>query len=132
MAQRPKSLAETKKKRGAPLKPSPNGSQVAPRRQNKLAITVPKVMQLKSEWWVYILRCSDGTLYTGITTNLERRTHQHNAGRAARYTRSRGPVVLVFHELQPDHGTALRREAAIKLCTRAAKQRLIATHTTQH
>ena len=49
-------------------------------------------------WWVYLLRCADGSLYTGITTDVERRTAQHNTGTGAKYTRSRGPVVPVFRE----------------------------------
>jgi predicted GIY-YIG superfamily endonuclease len=78
-------------------------------------------------WWVYILRCSDDTLYTGITKHLERRTQQHNAGTAARYTRSRGPVVMVYYEQHPDRGAALRREVAIKALSRPAKLTLIAS-----
>lgn len=78
-------------------------------------------------WFVYILRCRDGTLYTGITTDCSRRVQQHNAGTASRYTRSRRPVVLVYRERVSDQGTALRREAAIKKLPRSAKEQLIAT-----
>ena len=79
------------------------------------------------EWWVYILRCRDGTLYTGITTDPERRLAQHNAGTAAKYTRARRPVVMVYREPAKTHGAALRREFAIKKLSRAAKVALIAS-----
>ncbi|MBQ9109703.1 MAG: GIY-YIG nuclease family protein [Oscillospiraceae bacterium] len=78
-------------------------------------------------WWVYLLRCADGSLYTGITTDVERRTAQHNAGTGAKYTRSRGPVVPVFREEGPTKGEALRREAAIKRLPRQEKLKLIQT-----
>jgi putative endonuclease len=74
-----------------------------------------------------MLRCRDGTLYTGITTDWARRVRQHNAGTASRYTRSRRPVVLVYCERVTDQGAALRREAAIKKLPRFAKEKLIAT-----
>ena len=76
-------------------------------------------------WFVYILRCADGTLYTGITKDLARRTQQHNAGTASRYTRSRHPVKLVYQERQRSQGLALRREAAIKKLTRREKLVLV-------
>ena len=75
---------------------------------------------------VYILRCADGSLYTGIAVDVARRVTQHNAGRASKYTRSRRPVELVYRERQPDRGAALRREAAIKALPRSAKEALIA------
>ena len=65
-------------------------------------------------WFVYILRCADGTFYTGITTDVGRRCRQHNEGTASRYTRSRRPVRLVYRERQADQSAALRREVAIK------------------
>ena len=61
---------------------------------------------------VYLLRCADGTLYCGWTTDLERRLAAHNAGRASRYTRSRLPVELAWSQPQPDRGTAMREEVA--------------------
>jgi len=76
-------------------------------------------------WFVYILRCADGTLYTGITKDLARRTKQHNAGTASRYTRSRRPVKLVYQEPQRSQSLALKREAAIKKLTRQTKLALI-------
>lgn len=72
-------------------------------------------------WFVYILRCADGTLYTGITKDLTRRCQQHNDGTAARYTRSRRPVKLVYQEPQRGQSLALKREAAIKKLTRRQK-----------
>jgi putative endonuclease len=80
----------------------------------------------KPRWWVYVLRCADGTLYTGVTTDVSRRLAQHNAGTAARYTRSRGPVEVVHTEPAKGRGPALRREAAIKKLPRAAKLELVA------
>ena len=76
-------------------------------------------------WWVYLLRCGDGTLYTGITDNLPRRLAAHNAGKGAKYTRSRRPVVLVYREQAADRSAALRRERAIKRLTRKQKLELI-------
>ncbi|MBI5480843.1 MAG: GIY-YIG nuclease family protein [Deltaproteobacteria bacterium] len=74
--------------------------------------------------WVYIARCGDGTLYTGVTTDLHRRLAQHSAGRGARYTRGRGGVRLRYCEAAATRGQALRREAAIKRLPRARKLRL--------
>ncbi len=72
-------------------------------------------------WTVYILRCRDGTLYTGITDDLPRRLHAHNTGHGAKYTRGRGPVEPVYRETCPDKSAALRREAAIKKMSRSQK-----------
>ena len=79
------------------------------------------------EWYVYIMRCGDGSLYTGIARNVESRLAAHRSGRGAKYTRGRGPLVLVYVEPQPDKGAALRREAAIKKLTRERKEALIAS-----
>ena len=65
-------------------------------------------------YFVYLLRCSDGTLYTGCTNNLDRRLAAHNAGKGTKYTRSRRPVALVYWEQAADRSAALRRESAIK------------------
>lgn len=73
-----------------------------------------------------MLRCGDGTLYTGATNNLERRLAVHGRGRGAAYTRARLPVTLVWSEPAQDRSAALRREAALKRLTRAEKLRLIA------
>ena len=80
--------------------------------------------------WVYILRCGDGTLYTGWTNDLEKRVRAHAAGRGAKYTRSRLPVELVYREAVPDRGGAMRREAQIKRLTRSEKLALIQEFTT--
>lgn len=79
------------------------------------------------EYVVYILRCSDDTLYTGITTDLERRLSEHNSGTGAKYTRGRGPVTPVWWEKAPDKSAALRRELEIKALPRAEKLKLIGT-----
>jgi predicted GIY-YIG superfamily endonuclease len=76
-------------------------------------------------WCVYILRCADGSLYTGITRNVKRRCRQHNDGTASRYTRSRRPTKLVWQEEQPSQSPALKREATIKAMTRRNKLALI-------
>jgi UV DNA damage endonuclease len=77
------------------------------------------------KWFVYLLRCGDGSLYTGITKDIIRRCEQHNAGTASRYTRSRLPVVLVYQEPQASQGLALKREATIKAMSRLEKESLI-------
>ncbi len=76
-------------------------------------------------WYVYILRCGDGSLYTGITDNIPRRLAAHQAGRGAKYTRGRGPLKLVYQEEVSDKTAALRREIEIKRLKRAEKERLI-------
>jgi putative endonuclease len=75
---------------------------------------------------VYLLRCSDGTLYCGWTTDVERRLAQHQSGRASRYTRARRPVTLALEILVADRSAALREEARIKRLPREAKLALIA------
>ncbi len=78
-------------------------------------------------WYVYMLLCGDGSLYTGCTDNVSRRLAAHQAGRGAKYTRSRLPLTLVYQEPQPDKSAALRREAAIKRLKRPQKLLLIQT-----
>ena len=78
---------------------------------------------------LYILRCGDGTLYTGITNDLPRRLAAHQSGRGAKYTRGRGPLTLVYTELCPDKSSALRRELQIKRLPRRAKESLIAARS---
>ncbi len=77
------------------------------------------------QWHVYMVRCADGTLYTGITKDIVRRVGAHNAGQGARYTRGRRPVALVYQETAPDHGAALKREFAIKKLSLTAKRVLL-------
>ena len=79
----------------------------------------------EAPWHVYILRCADGTLYTGIAKDPAHRLGEHNAGRGARYTRSRLPVELVYEESAADRGSALRREHEIKQLSAADKRELI-------
>ncbi|MDR3349513.1 MAG: GIY-YIG nuclease family protein [Acidaminococcales bacterium] len=74
---------------------------------------------------VYMVRCSDGTLYTGISNRLGERLEKHNLGAASRYTASRRPVRLVYSEPQPDKNSALKREIAIKKLSRADKLKLL-------
>jgi uncharacterized protein (TIGR02453 family) len=81
-------------------------------------------------WFVYLARCGDGTLYTGVTTDLEARERAHNCGRGAAYTRSRLPVAIVHAEASPDRGAALRRELAIKRLTRRDKEALVGDEST--
>lgn len=76
--------------------------------------------------YVYLLECSDGSYYTGWTVNLENRVKSHNAGRGARYTRSRRPVTLVYWETCQDRSQALRREAQLKKFDRKQKEQLVA------
>jgi predicted GIY-YIG superfamily endonuclease len=77
------------------------------------------------QWIVYLLRCFDGTLYTGIAKDVNRRCGQHNAGTASRYTRSRLPVRLVYREAHVSRSSALKREATIKALSRRQKLSLI-------
>ncbi len=77
-------------------------------------------------WFCYLLECADGTLYTGITNDLDKRLAAHNGGTASKYTRSRLPVRLVYAEPHPDRAFASRREAALKKMSRAAKLVLMA------
>ena len=77
-------------------------------------------------WYVYMLRCGDGTLYTGITDDVDRRLAAHRSGKGAKYTRGRGPLELVYTEEQPDKSAALRREMEIKKLRREQKEALIA------
>ncbi len=76
--------------------------------------------------WVYMLRCADGSLYTGWSNDVARRLERHRAGKASRYTASRLPVELVYQAAVADRGAALREEARIKRLRRAAKLSLIA------
>ena len=77
-------------------------------------------------WYLYIVRCADNSLYTGITTDIERRTSEHNSSKlGAKYTRARRPVELVYQELFADRSTVSRRESEIKKMTPAQKRQLI-------
>ena len=85
-------------------------------------------MEEEKEWWIYIVACSDESLYTGITTDRERRIAEHNdSKKGAKYTRNRRPVDLVYSEMHPDRSTASKREYEIKKLSRAEKLKLIST-----
>lgn len=78
------------------------------------------------QWWVYMMRCADGSLYTGVTTDVLRRWLEHNESpRGARYTRARRPVRPVLCVAMPSHATAARLEARLKTLSRARKERLL-------
>lgn len=76
-------------------------------------------------WYLYILECGDGTLYTGVTNDLEKRLEAHRSGKGAKYTRGRGPLELKYQEALESHGEALRREYEVKRLPRKEKLALI-------
>ncbi len=76
-------------------------------------------------WYIYILECKDGMLYTGITDNVQKRMAAHNAGKGAKFTRGRGPLILRYQETCESHSAALQREIQIKRLKRAEKLALI-------
>ena len=80
---------------------------------------------MDKRWYLYILRCGDGTLYTGITTDVDTRLAQHRSGKGAKYTRGRGPLELVYYEDCGTHSEALKRELAVKAMKIEDKRKLI-------
>lgn len=80
---------------------------------------------MEKSWKLYILRCGDGSLYTGITVDVQARLAQHRDGTGAKYTRGRGPLELIYVEDCEDHSVALKREHQIKALTRAEKLALV-------
>lgn len=86
---------------------------------------------MKMNWHVYIIACSDNSLYTGITTDVARRLRQHRSGRGAKYCRGRQPVQLMYLESSHNLSTAMRKEASIKRMTRSNKYLLIASDTNE-
>ncbi len=80
---------------------------------------------MDKKWYVYMLRCGDGTLYTGIAADVQARLAQHRAGKGAKYTRGRTPLELVFTEECADKSTALKRELQIKKLSRPEKMQLV-------
>ena len=80
---------------------------------------------MDNTWKLYILRCGDGSLYTGITTDLDRRLEEHRSGKGAKYTRGRGPLELVYSEECGNHSDALKRELEIKALSKTEKLKLI-------
>ena len=88
--------------------------------------TKPESESKLPEWYVYIIKASDDSLYTGVTTDVQRRFNEHCSGdKGARYFRGRKPLEVVYTETHPDRGSALRREAVIKKLTRVGKLELI-------
>ena len=81
--------------------------------------------RFSDSWFVYLVRCADGSLYAGITKDVNRRCEQHNSGTASRYTRCRRPTCLVYVEAQASQSLALKREAEIKSMSRREKESLI-------
>ena len=82
---------------------------------------------MEKTWWVYILRCGDGTFYAGVATDVAARLETHRSGKGAKYTRSRGPLTLVYTEQCEDKTAAFRREYAIKQLKRSEKAALCET-----
>ncbi len=80
---------------------------------------------MENKWYLYILRCKDNTLYTGITTDVEKRLEAHRSGKGAKYTRGRTPLELVYREQCESHSYALKRELEVKALNRQAKEKLI-------
>ena len=80
---------------------------------------------MESVWYLYILRCGDGTLYTGITTDVEKRLEAHRSGKGAKYTRGRSPLELIYREKCGSHSDALKREVAVKKLSRKQKEMLL-------
>ena len=79
------------------------------------------------QWFVYMLECADCSLYTGVSNDLARRVEKHNAGKGAKYTRSRLPVKLVYSETAPDKGEALKKEIRMKQLSRREKLELVSS-----
>ena len=86
---------------------------------------------MEQPYYVYILHCADGTLYTGVTNDVAHRLKMHNAGKGAKYTRGRAPVTLVYQELCINRAEALRRELAVKRLPRGEKEKLIGSAQTR-
>jgi putative endonuclease len=82
---------------------------------------------LRDDWFLYMIRCAGGQLYTGITTDIERRLAEHQAGKGSKYLRGRGPLELVYRQHIGSRADALRAEAAIKRLGRAGKEALVAS-----
>lgn len=81
---------------------------------------------MKNQWYTYIVKCSDNTLYTGVTTDLERRVNEHNnSDKGAKYTKTRRPVKLVYNETYTDRSSSSKRESEIKKLSRIDKLKII-------
>jgi len=82
--------------------------------------------EIKESWSLYIAECADGSYYTGIAKDVEKRIETHNSGKGSKYTATHGPVKLIFQEPQGDYSAALRREYQVKTLTKQRKMRLVA------
>ncbi len=80
---------------------------------------------MEKQWKLYMLRCADGSLYTGITVDVKRRFAAHSSGKGAKYTRGRGPLELVYEEVCESHSAALQRELQIKALNKEEKETMI-------
>lgn|GEM_PF-592451 len=85
---------------------------------------IGEIRKKSQPWYVYLVRCADDTIYTGITNNVSARIEKHNNGSGAKYTSTRGPVALIYQEKHTDQGSALKRETQIKRWSRARKLKL--------
>ena len=97
---------------------------------NRPLLLLEEIMEEK--WYLYILRCKDNTLYTGITTDVSRRLEAHRSGKGAKYTRGRAPLELVYQECCGTHSEALKRELEIKAMVRGQKEELILNKGNPH
>lgn len=86
---------------------------------------------MEAIWYLYILHCADDTLYTGITTDVQKRLEAHQSGKGAKYTRGRAPLTLVYREICGSHSDALKRELQVKRMTREQKNRMITGENTR-
>lgn len=86
---------------------------------------------MASTWKLYMLRCCDGSLYTGITTDVNARLEAHSTGHGAKYTRGRAPLTVAYTEVCGDHSSALKREIAVKKLTKEQKEALVAAYRSQ-
>jgi putative endonuclease len=90
-------------------------------------------MTQTNTWTIYFLRCNDNSLYTGITTDIKRRLHQHNKTKlGAKYTRARRPVVLVYSETAADKSTASKREYQLRTLTKKQKEKIVSAYSLSH
>lgn len=89
------------------------------------------MQQSDNRWWVYILKCVDGSLYTGTTNNLAKRVQKHKLGTGAKYTRAHLPLSVVFFEEHCNRSAACKKESQIKKLSRVQKEHIINTHTAE-
>lgn len=100
-------------------------------KKTMILITEISLVPDTKQWFVYMLECADGSLYTGVSNDLAKRVDIHNAGKGAKYTRSRLPVKLVYSETAPDKGEALKKEIKMKQLSRVEKLALLTSFPDQ-